>query len=266
MKTYTKEFPSISAFGRAVAASARVDGADNASQSDAFSDTPHTMGEAITIAEAGGFWAEGARNLPAVNVASDFGHMADIRQRAPMRAVVGFLPHVPSVVQNLPLHMITCAPQNRAKRYVRIGVAIGRAANVSQSSAYNRGRAIMGLVESLQLRGYGVEVVACWRNEESKTRIHLDVIVKPSDGQWSPEIAAFALAATSFQRRLAWRYVEGWHGAHVITQNTYGSASSRQSDGFDIFFPRVNENAPWATPERAIQSALSESADWSKAQ
>ena len=255
---YSYQFDSITQFGNEVgrvSQLARCKGADNSSDDNL--DAPHTLLEAIALAKDGGYWPEGANGLASVDM--DIEGSASALRPTVIKNVVGFVPNIPALLSGQPLTMIDRQPLPIAKRYIRIGINIGRSYSVKQSSAFNRGRAIMAIVDTLSLQGFGVELVALWRNSGS-IKVNVDVTIKPSDGNWNADIAAFALANTAFQRRLVWRFVESQQGASAITQDSYGNGVNEKGDDFDIYFGYVtpSKESKWETPENALNSARQE--------
>jgi len=246
-------FESVSAFGAAVRAldSERKNRGSEANRHD----NPFTLEEAIAIAaDRGGHWPDGAEGIQSVKL--DPGAAKKRLKRALRNDVVGAIPNVPAYLAGHPLNMISVTKTPNPKKFLKLGVHIGGSGGTRQSTRLNRGKAIMAIVDALEDAGYSVEVWALWRNSSPLEHASVEVCLKQSSAVWNAHTAAFALANTSFQRRLCWRFIESSPSAAIAPG--FGRGVSAPHDDFDLWFPYVTgavENS-LRTPQRALDYAV----------
>jgi hypothetical protein len=217
-----------------------------------FKDTPHTLNEAIETARTGGNWAAGARELQSVNVEVDSDQ--DYNRRAIVQDVTGFMPNVPALLANHPVAMYNQRPAPKVKRYIKIGVGIAMSSSVPASTAYNRGRALLAVIDDLVIQGYGVELWAICDVTRDSLRAKCSVKVKPADGHWSSETAAFMLACSSIVRRLWFRTMENNKRIMEVMGTGYGRPEMADTGDHDIWFPALTRGVErkFNTPEAAL--------------
>ena len=253
MKTYSYKFESRSELGQAVQVAMDTQfRAFSGSTDGGFSDTPFTLKQAVKTALKGGYWPEGAKDLK--NVTIDVEANAEGKPQM-YNNVVGFAPNVPAYLAGHPMSMYNFKPGSGKRKFIKIGVHIGGNASTSQRGRLNRGKAIMSVINDLELQGFSVEIWGCWRNQAGGTAVNIDTCIKHSDAQWNEHTAAFALANTAFQRRLVWRFLEAQPDASAIG-STMGSGTSAKHDDFDVWFPYLSGDGDYRTPERALDKVL----------
>ena len=117
----------------------------------------------------------------------------------------------------------------------------------------------MAIVEALETEGYSVEVWGLWRNFDtwSNTAASVEVCLKQASAVWNAHTAAFALANTSFQRRLCWRFIES-SGSNAMA-DSYGNGRKAPHDDFDLWFPYITRDIEKSlgTPKKALAYAVS---------
>tara|TARA_R110000765_G_scaffold81972_1_gene160098 strand:- start:1326 stop:2135 length:810 start_codon:yes stop_codon:yes gene_type:complete len=262
MKTINFTYNSVSEFGdalRAIADEPSVTGF-NASTSNRRSDTPHSLDEAIETARNGGAWAAGARQLQSVNVEVDSDQ--DYNRRAIVQDVTGFMPNVPALLANHPVAMYNQRPAPKVKRYIKIGVAVAMADAVPAKILYNRGRAILAVVDDMVMQGYGVEIWSVTASRGGKVRASCNVKLKPADGQWSVDTAAFMLACSSIVRRLYMKLVESSEEVMDNIGGSYGRPETKDTGAHDIWFPALHTSEGYDTPEAALATVLKQVSDY----
>lgn len=261
MNTETFTFNSISEFGDAVKAADSLPRATRHDQSRASSeswggDLQHTLGEAIAIAQAGGAWEEGARKLQEIDITVDSNK--DFNRRAIVQDVTGFMPNVPALLAGHPLAMFNQRHAPKARKYIKMGVSITAASNITASTLYNRGRAVVAVIDDLVTQGYGVELYACIGSQGSSNKAVVSVRLKPADGSWSVASAAFMLACSSVLRRLYIRLVENEKEFMDDVGGSYGSPVYKDHGNHDIWLPALGQtdNILFSTPERAMKTVV----------
>ncbi len=210
--------------------------------------------EAIELAAAGGRWHEGAKRINAIKLIQT-DNRADVPRRRVRQAVQGFAPNVPAFLSGEPENMLDRARVNVPKKVLTVGVQVGRVWETEQHQVLNRGKAIMAVIEELQLQGYSVEVWAVWRNFclDSKHAVHVDTLIKPSTAVWQPSLAAFTLANLAFQRRLCWGVAETLKEAVDFTLYGYGGGVSADMSDFDISYGYVTHPEQYETSTQALE-------------
>jgi hypothetical protein len=209
-------------------------------------------------ANKGGHWPEGAEGLAKVQIDAT---MATIGlKRALKLGVIGAIPNIPAYLAGHPMNMIEISKDPKPKKYLRLGVHVGGLSTTTQAARLNRGKAIMAIVEALETEGYSIEIWGIWRNRGVGDTRHIaasiEVCLKQSSAVWNSHTAAFALANTSFQRRLCWRFIESSE-SHKLTPG-YGRGDSAPHDDFDLYFPYVDDVIERAlrTPAKALDYAV----------
>ena len=257
LNQYTRyTFESISEFGHAVeTAPDRING--DASTNSGV-DNVFSLDDAIDIAaNQGGYWPEGAEGIASVAIDATTATMA--LKRALKLDVVGAIPNIPAYLAGHPLTMISVTQDPRPKKFLKLGVHIGGTADTRQTTRLNRGKAIMSIVEALETEGYSVEVWGLWRNFDtwSNTAASVEVCLKQASAVWNSHTAAFALANTSFQRRLCWRFIESSDSNAMA--DSYGNGRKAPHADFDLWFPYITGDIEKSlgTPKKALAYAVS---------
>lgn len=270
MKTIEFTYNSVSEFGDAVHSIHALPrnnkyrlSNDNTWQDD----TPHTLNEAIKIACDGGYWAEGGRQLQQITVDADSDK--DYIRRVIVKDVTGFMPNIPALLAGHPQAMFNQKPGPKRRRYLKIGVGGSMSGSVPAQPFYNRGRAIMAVIDDLVTQGYGVELwTVCGAVTRGQLVALMSVRVKPADGQWSYDVAAFMLACSSISRRLFFRLLESNAKLMKLIGQGYGIPITTAPEGYDVWFPSLTsrEDNNYGTPKKALHTVADKVQDYLRVQ
>ena len=222
---------------------------------------------AMDLAMSGG-WAEGAAKMAkTVGLAAPF-----IKQAVAPElelGMTGFLPDVPSYLRGSPCAMYGYAEEDESSRpVVRVGVNCMMASAMEADCAFNRGAAILGIIDELENSGHRVELWAVLRTGGEhfgargleaavKAQHASEVLLKAAGEQWNPASVAFAICHPAFSRRLGFRVLESDEYTVRLTHGGYGGdyGVDRETSDFDVWFKYETDNEPWRTIERAVESA-----------
>lgn len=258
LNKYTRyQFESISEFGYAVRHCGQRRCSSTFSESDEMENVFYLQDAIDIAADKGGYWPEGAEGLATVSIDADTATMA--LKRALKLGVIGTIPNIPAFLAGHPENMISVSQDPKPKKFLKLGVHIGGSAYTSQATRLNRGKAIMAIVDALETEGYSVEVWGLWRNKSSygpSVSASVEVCLKQASAVWNNHTAAFALANTSFQRRLVWRYIESSPSYKIAP--AFGNGKSAPHDDFDLWFPYIDPKVEGrlATPAKALDYAV----------
>jgi hypothetical protein len=264
MYHYLKKFESISEFGDFAlenSAKKRVCSSDHTKSFSTNAETPHSLEQCVEIAQHGGYWEKGAENLAEVNVTGD---AAPVDRRRVLRPnVVGFMPNVPALLAGQPLSMLDLPRAGEVNRLVRIGVGVTLSASTPPAQLYNRGRAVLAVVDDLVTKGYGVEVWAVVDvsnananyDDKPTCRQTLAVQVKPSFGSWSPSSAAFMLANSSIYRRIGFDVTQRDKKLYDLIGGGMGYPESKDTIGHDVWLEGIfgQRGAAYSTADGALK-------------
>ena len=264
MKTYIRNYPSISAFARHVESLGddRQHGANNSSTSD--NGYKWTMGqtlpEALEMGLSGGNWEQGARDLQKVDIDTMAHGIADVIEPAIIHGVTGGALDIGEYLANNPECWMLLEETEQAKPIVRVGACVVPSASVTAAELMNRGRAIIALVEALELQQYSVELVALWctKHRNDKITYISETVVKQAGEPWIPSSVAYAFAHTGFSRRLGFRALESDADCYTITNVGYGRGDIEAPKGYDLYFPYLSDGDRTATPDMALEYILSQ--------
>ena len=222
---------------------------------------------AMSMARKGGMWEEGASKIMRPHV-----EMAALKKEGRVAAldtdVAGFMPDVPAMLAGDPCHMFAEGEDEEAsKPIISIGVQLYLPYGVNESKLFNRGAAILSVIDDLEDQGYRVELWGCVYGE-SRTRakgfgIDLRVKLKDAADYWSPSSVAFGLCHAAFSRRLGFRVVESFEEADngYLPGHTgqWSEAHPPKGAEFDVWFPyQVGRHGKgYATPEAALKTVTS---------
>ena len=122
---------------------------------------------------------------------------------------------------------------------------------------FNRGAAILSVIDEMENRGTRVELWAVSRSStdgNDRTGTNFRVKIKDASEQWSPSSVAFALCHTAYNRRLMFRIAESFKHLEKFVVS-FGRGGSVIPDDFDVWFPFVlSTESDWAeTPEGAMK-------------
>lgn len=222
---------------------------------------------AVAIARAGGYWPAGRERMS--QVVADAGRAAHMLPYGDDQSVVGHTLVVPDYVSGIPDCWIQAEEEDQTP-ILTIGVSVIASATCAADSMFNRGAAVLSLVDSLESQGIRCKVSAVycaqWTDSGKNHMTIEDVSVKNIGDHWNLDKAAFMLAHPGFMRRILFGMVE--RGATVearkITDNSYGipcgtthSKQIKDAMGYDIFIPELTRgDRRYETIEGALECVM----------
>lgn len=219
--------------------------------------TPMQSTEALERAAQGGYWPEGAKHIQPVTLDADqlSAHSLDIP--TPQIAVTGYRPLVPAYLSGSPKAMINQTHESKPDRMIKIAVNVGKSWSVSTEATFNRGNAILSVIDALNAMGYAIELWAVWHNEAKGDKVHFDVKIKDSSEFWSPDSIAFALCNEAFQRRLIWRALDTANSpiCKNFSQSMGNGRSAKYAD-YDISYPYMGASRHWDNKESTLKHII----------
>lgn len=127
--------------------------------------------------------------------------------------VVGYAPHVPNAIQGLPNSMIYTRQAPQKTKAVSVVVGITENCDKDASEFIKSGIAALGVVNTLELRGYRVNLkVAFYVAESNNDRAWGTVSVKDYREHMDLQKLCFPLAHPSMFRRLGFKWLETAQG------------------------------------------------------
>lgn len=255
-------FDSVSDFGQYLKSlGERTSGAlDQSEKWDNYACNDFTLTQSIDCAIRGGAWQQGAQDLANVTFEHDAQFESELRtfESAP----VGFMPNVPSAINGLPDSMFAMRKERAPSKLIKIGVHNSISHKVSPEQALNRGRALLAVIERLELMGYCVELWAISNCKGGSTYHQFLVETRVKAGNESPNMPAmaFAFCSTLFTRRLIFRAIESAPFARELTEDAYGyplDLIGQPRAAYNVYFPPLfSDEYQWRTPESARNHIL----------
>lgn len=260
--TVAFEFASIAAMGHAVNESGAHTPGDCSNDCEYPGGIDYggwTRDKAISVALAGGDWLEGAQQIKPVDL--DVAHLtADgtLPQPTLVTDVAGFAPCVPLLYSGSPECMFALEPEDSPAKILRVGVHIGRTAETTSEQVFNRGNAILSVVNALQLLGYQCEIWALWHNAYRGVSCHVSTCIKQASEFWDPSAVAFALCHPAFSRRLTWRLAESRRDVLDRMLGSYGNGAAADLSAFDLAFDyQIGDDSRWYSADSSLAWVLS---------
>jgi len=226
---------------------------------------PHK--EALQTTNNGGLWQEGAKEMEPVDLDMSHLSISDLALPIPEPAMQGYRPNVAAYLAGSPQAMWKQQPDPQPNRLLKIAVHVGRAEYITQEQAFNRGNAILSVINALATNGMAVELWAIWRNQSDSKEVSIETLIKSSEASWSPDSVAFALANVAYQRRINWNVLnliaggsEGKQAEAIAThvvQNGYGNGKSANFSDFDLSFPYMIKGR-WDSKSSALDIIVRE--------
>lgn len=243
----------------------RVKGAKDSSVSS-FSEKEtngFNLSRAIDCAVKGGAWADGAKDMAAIKFEYDSKFEGEIKsfEFGPM----GFMPIVPNAIIGLPNSMIGMRKETRPTKIIKIAVHNTISSGVSVNQTLNRGRAILAVIERLELLGFSIELwgVNASREYISAPTCEFNIYTRIKAADESPNFpaTAFCLCSTAYTRRLFFRLLESDEkiGA-ALSKDCYGqprNLDKEEKAQFDVYFPFLDsQDTAWDNPNSARNKVL----------
>lgn len=134
----------------------------------------------------------------------------EIRQRRRVETgVMGYAPHVPNAILGLPNSMIYTKAQPQKTKAVSLVVGITENCGTDASEFIKSGIAALGVVNSLELKGYRVNLkVAYWCAEAGNEKAFCTINVKDYREHLDLQKLCFPLAHPSMFRRFGFKWLE----------------------------------------------------------
>ncbi len=264
-ETLTLEFQSIGELSDFIEDHTEVRGRTSAKHHD---NAEFSFSKATRIAAQGGYWPQGAEKIQTTTIDLSRVSASDMHTPCNHADFVGHRPNVPAHLAGSPHPMWRRSETVIPDRLIKIGVHIGRSYDVDEATIFNRGNAIMSVIDALSADGFAVELWAVWRNKsESGHTVNVDTLVKRADESWSPDSVAFALASAGFNRRVIWRTIdtaEEIHGAESaapaeLISGCLGQGADADLSDFDVSFGYVSGER-W-TAANSLDKAIQQTRD-----
>lgn len=210
---------------------------------------------AMECARNGGAWIEGAQNLARIQFNTDI-DTTEIKREF-FTSPVGFMPNVPAAINGLPDSMINSRRAPKPFKRLTICVNVSKSHRVTDQEALNRGRAILSLIEALELGGFSVELwayIGIARAYDDISPIAEGFIkIKGTNEAVNYPATAFAFCSNAILRRVWFRYIEGselWD----LSNHNHGyprDANNEKQAQFDVYFLSMTESAIWLNANSA---------------
>lgn len=214
---------------------------------------------AMDMAANGGNWEEGAAAVSVAHVEMEGLKNTD---KVPMfdLDVAGYMPDVEAFLSGDPCNMWNEEEgESDQKPIISLGVQLYIPCHVDQQRLFNRGAAILSVIDDLEGRGYRVELWGCVAgiSHNKKFGIDLRVKLKGAEEHWSPASVAFGLCHAATARRLGFRVVEAFKDADKgYLPGHAGDWSEPVGAEFDVWFPYMTGNVEgdqhYSTAEKAL--------------
>lgn len=134
---------------------------------------------------------------------------SDVPKKRPQNSVVGFVPHVPNSILNLPQSMINIENTPMKVKVINIKYDMSINAGTGASEIEQAGIAVLNIVNFLELRGFRVNLDCMpFNGEVSKEFACVSVKLKDSRQPIDVLKLCFPLTHPSFFRRLGFRWLE----------------------------------------------------------
>ncbi len=210
---------------------------------------------AMECARNGGAWIEGAQNLARIQFSTDI-DTTEIKREF-FTSPVGFMPNVPAAINGLPDSMINTRRAPKPFKRLTICVNVSKSHKVTDREALNRGRAILSLIEALELDGFSVELwayIGIERTPYSNGPCAEGFIkIKSMNESVNYPATAFAFCSNFIFRRVWFRYIES-SGMWNLSNEAHGyprDATDYKQAQFDVYFSAMSESAIWLNADSA---------------
>jgi hypothetical protein len=209
--------------------------------------------EALEIGLNGGLWPEGAKELQSVDITSASESLASIITPAMVNDVTGGAVDIGAYLSDDPECFFRLDEEEQVKPIIRIGVCSVPRCDITSHQLINQGRAIMALIDALEMQGYSTELEALIPFIDNKGRGYIaEIDVKQAGHPWDASSVAYALAHPAFSRRLGFKALEVNERFARITTESYGRGEIPKPEKFDIYFNYLTEKREVVPPENAL--------------
>ena len=259
MKTYQQNFRSITELARYISDNEGSENTHRSSKSSRASkewSMSINYDEALTMARNGGHWPAGAEQLQSVSIQNAASTLADMIAPEIINDVTGGAVDIGAYLSDDPECFLRVDDeQEQVRPLVRIAVELAVAGRIPAVDAMNRGRAVLAMVEALELQGYSTELVGTFITYQGHIRYECHTVCKQAGEPWNPSAVAFMLAHPAFSRRLGFRMVELHDEARFMSESSYGNGSQNISslNGFNLYVPYLCMGDLCDTPAKALK-------------
>ena len=261
------EFNSITEMAQYLESTERLPGAGEFSIRDQSArECSMTWDQTMDLARNGGYWIEGAEQM-VDGMANATALRENHAQPMIQYDVAGFMPDVPAYLAGQPDCMMQYDEGDMTVAQmptVTIGVGTFSHA-VAASSAFNRGVAILSLIDAIEAVGYRVQLDFVGDNREmfgSASVKRIRVVLKRAQDHWNPGNVAFATANAAMLRRLTVACLERDEDTVPRTQAGYGQGDDGYIEEYSLAFPYMVSNRGYETLPKALASVQSMAEDY----
>jgi hypothetical protein len=121
---------------------------------------------------------------------------------------VGFVPHVPNTLMNLPITMINRQKQPKQSKTIHLTYSFCALSDITTNEIITGGINFIGLVNSLEKQGYTVKVDAIFATMTDKTLAAFSVNLKDYGQSLNLLKLAFPLVHPAMLRRVSFKWLE----------------------------------------------------------
>lgn len=169
-----------------------------------------------------------ADKLKNVNSSTDY-----VNRKLPRNSVVGYAPHIPNAILGLPESMITTDNAPKKCKVISIYYVSDSIARTTSEEYRRAGIELVSLINKLEMEGYRVNLRAAFNSAvNSSEKVVGTVVVKDWRQPLDLSLVSFALAHSSFSRRIGFNWLEtlpelresGWscgYGSTLEVKNDY---------------------------------------------
>jgi len=207
---------------------------------------------ALDMAVNGEVWIEGAKQLQQACIDSPLIMNVSAQEELELDRI-GACVDIGEYLNNSPDCFLKFEPIETKKPVVKIVATLAFSARMKSHQIINRGRAILACIESLENKGYRVELTGLIGFLDFNVNKGLEIYfkLKGENDVYSAQTLAFALAHPVIFRRLGFRMAEAHNAA--ITRNRYGAPFKLKNSGYDIVFNWGTDG--FHTPNEALKTA-----------
>ena len=197
-----------------------------------------SFSEALNIGLRGGHWPAGAAKIQPVTIDPDLVDPTHSAHAYSIGADInGVAPIVPAVLSGVPECMLTVEQTMQPRKLFTVGVATAVYAGATDDQIFNRGNAVLSILDALQYNGYSVSVDAVKCNISRGTQATATVQVKASDQHWDASSMAFALCHAAYNRRLGFAWLDTHKDTVKFSCDSYGQPQAPDRDKYDLIVP-----------------------------
>jgi len=255
MATYIRKYDSICQFAQYIDSLPEESRGKDTSKRrvDKGWDMGVSFKQALNVALDGGNWQEGAEQLQSVSIDKAAHELAEVIEPAIIHDVCGGGLDIGEYLADSPECFFRLEDVEVVRPIVKIGVCNVPCANIEAHQMMNHGRAIIALVEALELQGYSVELSALFISRASGDVFISDTAIKQAGEPWSAASVAYALAHPAFPRRLGFRELEEDKDCYKMTWQGYGDGRIEKPEGYDLYFKYLDTPYNVDTPADALE-------------